>query len=543
MAADNKQTPKSTSSDHDAMRPYWDTVSAILGGAPAMRRPAPGMMSVAGPAQPVAQLRQLTTRLGLFLNQSPFLPAYESESPSDYQRRRDHSPLTNIYADASANLASKPFTKECQLDESESPPGEDFKKIALDVDGQGNSLHVFSSTAFKRGIDYAIHWILVDYPKIEAGATLADERAVGARPYWVQVPAERVLAAYSVFFGSKEVFYHVRLYEPAVEQADFGEVCKERVRIFIRDVTRDSVGRVTMVGPPRFEVWEEQGDESEKVWNKVDEGGLVGVDRIPIVPFRTGEREGNSWKICPPMQDLALMQVEEFQQESGLKHIKELSAFPMLAGQGVKPKTTTGDDGATTDVIVPVGPGVTLFAPPDGSGNSGRWEWIAPPAETLTFLETSLEKLQTNMRNLGKQPLAEANLTVVTTANVSMKASSVVQAWAILFKDALDQAWDLTAQWMKRQKLAPEVYIFTDFGVEIEAGQELTSLLKAEDQRILSKEDVAEEFKRRGVLRDSFDWKKNAERRASDDEGVMPEENIDPITGQPIKAPTLVAAE
>jgi hypothetical protein len=45
------------------------------------------------------------------------------------------------------------------------------------------------------------------------------------------------------------------------------------------------------------------------------------------------------------------------------------------------------------------------------------------------------------MRNLGRQPLATANLTVVTTANVSMKAHSAVQAWALLLKDALEQAW------------------------------------------------------------------------------------------------------
>jgi hypothetical protein len=55
------------------------------------------------------------------------------------------------------------------------------------------------------------------------------------------------------------------------------------------------------------------------------------------------------------------MQIEEFQQESNLKSIKELTAFPMLAGNGVSPPDKRADG---SEVIVPVGPRAVLFAPP-----------------------------------------------------------------------------------------------------------------------------------------------------------------------------------
>lgn len=527
MADDKKDQPDATSSDYDAQVAYWNTVSAILGGAPAMRKPAQGpVMSVAGPAVPYAQLRQLKSRLGATISQSPFLPAFESESVESYGRRLAHSPLTNIYSEISENLSSKPFAKECQLEEGAAP---NLEELAEDIDGQGNTMHVFASTVFKKGIDYGVHWIIVDYTQVSANATLADERAAGARPYWVSVDATRVLAAYSVFLGSKEHLYHLRIAEDVVEQDGYAEVCRKRVRIFKRDVERDPRGKALSVGAPYFEVWQEEKSGDKSYWELIDGGSLVNMSQIPAVAFHAGQREGTTWKFCPPLRDVGLLQVEEFQQESGLKHIKELTAFPMLAGNGVKKPA----DAEGQEVVVPVGPGAVLFAPPDNAGNHGEWAWIAPPAECLTFLQQDLEKLRTEMRHLGKQPMATANLTVVTTANVSMRASSAVQAWAILLRDALEVAWHLTCEWLN-QEPSPSVSVYTDFSIELEAGKELTEIRELEKQGILSKEDTAAEFKRRGVLRDDFDWEENQERRAGDEEGLAPEEPIDPATGQPV---------
>jgi hypothetical protein len=54
------------------------------------------------------------------------------------------------------------------------------------------------------------------------------------------------------------------------------------------------------------------------------------------------------------------------------------------------------------------------------------------------------------MRNLGRQPLATANLTVVTTANVAMKAHSAVQAWALTLKHSLELAWTYTCKYLNQ---------------------------------------------------------------------------------------------
>jgi hypothetical protein len=91
-----------------------------------------------------------------------------------------------------------------------------------------------------------------------------------------------------------------------------------------------------------------------------------------------------SWKVKPAFHDIAYMQVEEFQQESNLKTIKELTAFPMLSGNGVTPPTNLAGEAVT----VPVGPRAVLFAPMGGDGRFGNWQFIEPTAASLTFLQS-----------------------------------------------------------------------------------------------------------------------------------------------------------
>src|SRR5262249_29953238 len=141
------------------------------------------------------------------------------------------------------------------------------------------------------------------------------------------------------------------------------------------------------------------------------------------------------------------------------------------------------------------------------------------------FLAADLEKLRTEMRDLGMQPLATANLTVVTTANVAMRAHSAVQAWALLLKDALEQAWKITCMWLG-QNLEPEVNVHTDFGVDIQADSELQALLAAEAANVISKRTLQDELKRRGVLSDDFDPDVEEELLAEQQQGLKPEQTI-----------------
>jgi hypothetical protein len=483
---------------------YWCMVDSILGGAPAMRE---------------AGIKYLPR----FQNEKATKDA-DGNAYDPYEQRRRHAPFTNIYADNSRNLASKPFAKELKL--KDGAPAQ-YSKLGENIDGQGNSFHVVGADVFKRGLDKGIDWVLVDYTKVPAGATLAAERQMGARPYWVHVPSERLLAVYSDFVNGQEVIYHARIEENATALDGFDEVCIERVRVLERQRLVDADGNTVGFAPATWAIWEATTEtvngSAQKVWAMTATGPItIGV--IPLVPFIAGDRRGSSWIVEPPLRDVAFLQIEEYQQESNLKNIADLTCFPMLTGNGVTPPA---------DGIVPVGPRAVLFAPMGADGTFGGWEFIEPTAESIQKIMDRLDKTQTMMRDLGAQPMMQANLTVVMSNQQAVKANSQVQAWAFKFKDAMEQCWKLTAMWLGA-KDEPEVEIHTDFSIDFQDSAEMQQLNTAQSQGVVSKRLLFSEYQRRGMISENANFDKDQEDVAKDQEGLEPEQNIDPVTGQPI---------
>jgi hypothetical protein len=230
-----------TSADYKAMLGYWTKVAAIRGGVDAMRK--------AGAA---------------------YLPQFPNESDPNYDYRLANSKFTDIYSDIVENLASKPFSKEVTLANDTVP--EAIKVVTEDIDGGGNHLHVFADTVFFNGIHNAIDWILVDYPTVPEGATLADEKRIGARPYWVNIPATDMLWVESKVINGKEQFTYAKIYEPVTQRESTGtEQRIDRVRILLRDELEGG-----QYGPARYEIWE-KATTNNAGWTLIDWCDCIGA--------------------------------------------------------------------------------------------------------------------------------------------------------------------------------------------------------------------------------------------------------------------------
>ncbi len=463
------------SGDYRAMQRYWTTVDDILGGVETMR---------AGGKK--------------------YLPQFPNESSCNYQHRRKNSKFTNIFRDITENLASKPFTREVGLADDSVP--EPIKAVVEDVDRAGNHLHVFAAEVFEAGIQKAIDWIFVDHTRLPQGATLADERRMGARPFWVRIPAENMLAVHSAIVDGKEEFVYARIDETYTQQDGMDEETIPCVRVLIRDPIRDG-RQILGYGQARFEVWEQTtinsapGRAKSVTWQKVDEGPIsIGV--IALVPFFTGKRTPGTWRIAPPMQDIADLQVEHYQQETNLKSAKELTAFPMFKGDGISPPL----DKEGKQMVLPLGPSTVLYAPMNENGNHGQWGILEISAASLQFLSAQIKETEQQMRELGRQPLTAGStgITQVAAAFASQKASSAIQAWAYLLKDALEKALRYTAQWLSIT-LEPTVYVNTDFAIELGSDKAPEVLLKMHDAKVISTETLRDEMKRRSILSPEFD--------------------------------------
>ncbi|MCO4316333.1 DUF4055 domain-containing protein [Phyllobacterium sp. 21LDTY02-6] len=485
-------TPDTPSCDYLAMSPYWCMVETMLEGAQAMR--------AAGKA---------------------YLPQFPNETETNYEYRRKNAKFTNVFRDLVEGLAAKPFAKQVDLVEKSASPA--IKSFVEDVDGAGNHLHVFAGDVFFNGIASAIDWMLVDHTAVPTGISATDERRMGARPYWVRIPATRMKWVESAMIEGKEQFVYAAIHEPTTVRKGFDEVTIDRMRLLIRDRADDG-----SYGPARFEIWEataaKVGSKSTSVNWVMKENGPISIGVIALVPFMTGRRKEGTWQLLPPMKDAAYLQVEHYQQETNLKSAKELTAFPMLAGNGISPPL----DSNGQPVIAPIGPSVVLYAPMGGQGQQhGEWKFIEPTAASLKFLAEEVDKTEQQLRELGRQPLTAqtGNLTVVTTAFAAQKGNSAVQAWALNLKDALEQALRFTCLWLK-DATQPEVTVYTDFDVETDSVEGMKVVLDMKKESLISRVAAINEAKRRNILAPEYDEAEDLELILSEIPGEDGEDDI-----------------
>lgn len=461
--ADQKPKPDALSGDAAAMAEHWKLVADLMTGADAMRT-------------------------------ETYLPRFPKEAAERYEFRRKTSKFTNIFRDIVENLAARPFGEEVTLADDAS---ERMQAFATDVDGFGNSLHVFAGEVFFKAIASGIDWILADYPNnVAPNATVAEERLIGARPYWVGYPATAVLAAYSEVIDGEEQFIHVRLREDYTQRVGFKERSIQRVRVLERAETAPGV-----YAPPTYTVWEYDTEAEEAEWVVVEEGTIT-LPIIPLVPVVTGRRIGASWQLHPPMKDAAELQREHFQQESALKYARTMTAFPILTGNGVSPEL----DAAGKPVPVAIGPHTVLYAPQSANGGSSSWQFIEPSGESLRFLADDIKATATELRELGRQPLTtqSGNLTVITTAFAAAKGNTAIQAWALGLKVALERALKFTAMWL-REPSAPAVIINTDFDLSYGDDDGFGNVMELRKTGDISREAAIHEAKRRNILDKEYD--------------------------------------
>ena len=461
------------SPDIETMVPYWDKVTAILDGKDAIQ--AGGI---------------------------DYLPQFPDETDKDYEFRLKTAKFTNIYRDVVEGLATKPFQDEISLITSGSDElPKEVTDFIEDVDGCGNNLTTFAALTFFNGINYAIDWIFVDYPTVvnPEGISVADAKRLNLKPYWRHILGKNVLDVHTKMVGSKEIITYFRCQEPG-----FGDE-PIRVREFRRSDIDDKVYWTLYV-----QVFNEETKKDEFV---IENQGIMSINFIPVIPFTTGRRDGQSFKFHPAMKDAADLQITLYQNESALEYIKILACYPMLATDGIKPKI--GPDGQPSKIGV--GPGRVLYGIPQENGNGGTWKYVEPNANSLEFLQKNIDKTKNDLRELGRQPLTalSTQLTTVTTSIAAGKAKSAVTAWALGLKDALENALAVTMKWMNKD-YEPEVNVYTGFDNVLDDGSDLEELGKAKERGDISLETYWEELKRRKVLSPEFNAERERKRLLED---------------------------
>ena len=128
----------------------------------------------------------------------------------------------------------------------------------------------------------------------------------------------------------------------------------------------------------------------------------------------------------------------------------------------------------------------------------------------------------------------EQTLFAVTATGESIgaaRAHSALQAWAIGLKDAFEQAYVFTAEWLGEEANV-EVTVSTDFSVVPFAQAPLTALKDARTAKDISQRTYWDGLRRFDVLPQDFDPEAEEGKLAEELEGLEPEEAIDPRGGR-----------
>lgn len=469
------------SNDSAAMLPYWDKIDAVLEGIDGMR--------LAG---------------------EDHLPKFTDESTDEYNFRLQMTKMTNVFSDIVEGLAAKPFEQHVTMlnDEEEIP--ESVATFLKDVDGSGNNLTVFAANSFYNGIANAIDWIFVDYSKRnDAVRNRADAKRAGLRPYWTRILARNVLDVRSKMINGIETVTYFKVLEPGdpdhIREWILGDDGTVRWKLYQRQETKPT--------------------DSDSHFVQI-ESDTITLGMIPVVPFVTGPRDGRNWKIKPPMKQAVDLQVELYQQESGLKFAKNLTAYPMLAANGISPPT---NEKGELRYKIAVGPNRVLWSKTDAQGKVGNWQYLEPGSESLKFLASDIEATIRELRELGRQPLTaqSGNITVITAAVAASKAKSAVKQWALMLKDTLDNALKITMLWLNESQFEPNVHVFSEFD-DFTEGEDLEALDNARERRDISRRTYWEEHKRRGVLSSNFSAEREEERLTQEALEAVPADEDEP---------------
>lgn len=490
-----KDDPATQSKDYEAMDDDWHLIRDVLAGARVIKN---------GGTQ--------------------YLPKFQKESQSAYEARLASTPWRPEFVDALRSLCSKPFTKEVVVN----PDAPDAVQGAIvdlktkkrkgglvdDIDGQGNSLHVFARETFFHGVASGLEAIYVAWSADRPLRTRAEEQLAGARPYWVHVRADNILALNFKVIAGRTVVSHIRIRECMIEQDGFDEIEVKRVRVL----------ELNDANQPTWQVY--RADADGTYHPEAAPALLLGVTEIPIALFFTGERAGN-YRVKPPLLDLAWMQIELYRALSRKDQILTLAGSPMLVAKGMIPPQPTrmlNSEGVEIDVPAPqieVGPGTVLFAPPAVEGVQSDWDYIQPDAANITEVRADVDGIMEDFRRLAMQPTTPKSGNMVATGQAidAAKSHSAVEVWATGLADALNQALMYTTQWLKISDTVTAV-VHTDFGVDVAGGEEAKIIGDAQKRGVLSKQTERQELARRGILGPEFDEAEEIVRIAVDEEGL-----------------------
>lgn len=450
--------PSTTTPAVDNMREDWAIVDALMGGTKAMRK--------AG---------------------TQFLPKWPKEDATAYGDRLALSTLFPAYSETIGNMTGRVFAEPI-LVESNVPAN--IAEMLDNIDNQKSNLQVWAREQFKRGLSHGMTFVMVDFPETPEGATLADQKAMAARPYAIEIKPEQVLGWKTATVNGAQVLSQFR-YKEYVEEEDpeneFAYKCIEQVRV---------------LEPGKWRTY--RATEKDGSYALYDEGATT-LSYVPVAVFYT-KRTG-FMTATPPLMELAHLNIKHWQSQSDQDNILHVARVPIFAmigvdqAYGANEPSTEATIGSNTALMIPMG---------------GDAKFVEHSGQAITSGQESLNALLDEMRMAGAKMLQrekQANKTATQSAEESAQELSPLEAMAEQFEDFLENILQMFADWLGLPD-GGELEVRGNFEIDQAADTSVPTLLNMSAQGKLSNQTLYEEYQRRGVISSDRSWDDEQERLA-----------------------------
>lgn len=412
-----------------------------------------------------------------------WLPKEDKETDVAYRARVNRSFLFPALSDTVDKLAGKPFSQPIVL-EGEDKLDASLQELSEDVDRQGTSLTAFARDMFYTAIRYGLTHVLVDYPEIPnvEGATLAYEREVDARPFFVHVkPTQLIGSRFETQPNGKVKLTQVRIYECKTEpDGQFGDVEVEYIRVY--NVTT-------------WELWRKSDTQKEFALYKQGTHTFGGVPLVTYYVNRSGFMTA-----LPPLWDLAELNLCHWQSYSDQRNILRFARVGLLFAKGFNDEDL--------DKGIYVGPNQMIST----TSKDADLKYVEHSGASIGAGRDDLKDLEERMEVLGLQPLITRSASSTATGKIidENRTASDIQTWIRDLEDAIIDCYQLAAQWLGTEVKddALKVNLSNNFDLAMRNDTDIQSLTAIVSAGKISDKTFLNEIKRRGLLQDTLDIEK-----------------------------------
>lgn len=403
-----------------------------------------------------------------------YLPQEPREDDDAYRTRVDRSVLSPYTSRLIEVAAGAILRKPIRID------GDPYwLELANDIDGLGSNINEYARRALISSLTYGHSAILVDYPAAAGARNLAEERALGRRPYFVHVDAPQIWG-WRKESGTNRLL-QVRIHDYDVRPLnDFGEEQIEQMRV---------------IYPGRYDLYTLGQDVVE-----FSASGGYSLDEIPLVPIYSNRR--GLLISLPPLLDIANLNITHYQRQADLIHALHIAAMPTLVLEGWD--DTTGNATMGVNYAIAMQPGNKAY-------------YVQADATSFDAQMAELESLASQMSTLGVTKLFGQKF-VAESAEAKRidqaQSNSVLSILSQELESALTQAFAFAARYVGMEP--PTVTVDRDFDYYRLIGQDVSVLAQLNESGKISNTTLLEVLRRGEILPDTIDVEAEVTAAAAD---------------------------